>query len=277
MSRSDYQLLGAVAVAMLVAFVVNACFAVSVVPRAHADEVATLHDAINRYRVSQGLRPFLVDTKLVNASDAHNRWMRDNNCFAHQCPGEADPWQRMRDAGYPSPASEVIGRGYIDPATALKAWLDSAPHRSILLDGTYNRIGCAVDFYTTEPEGWLYTCVLAYTPHTPTPAPLPTETPMTLPPRTPVPLASRTPTPSPPAPTPDPRGRLPAGYLMRVWLPDGSNTASDCRMAGTSCFRVIQADYDLLNLAPFNPWLVTDYLFYAYCGLNGVMCEWIRK
>jgi hypothetical protein len=39
--------------------------------------------------------------------------MRDNNCFAHQCPGEADPWQRIRDAGdghEPPPDYEVWAR-----------------------------------------------------------------------------------------------------------------------------------------------------------------------
>ena len=60
-------------------------------PTARADDTVDIHFLISQYRISLGLQPFLVDARLVAASETHNRWMRDNNCFAHQCPGEADP------------------------------------------------------------------------------------------------------------------------------------------------------------------------------------------
>lgn len=199
------------------------------------------------------------------------------SCVSHHVPGGQDFPTRLASAGYGT-GGEVIGRAYVDAGSAVDAWLGSPLHRLIILDGQYNRIGCAEDRYSDAAEGWLYTCVLAYSPFTPTPALLPTETPLTLPPRTPAPLFTPTPRPSvSPSATPDPRGPLPAGYIMRVWLPDLGNTATDCRMAGTTCFRVIQADYDALNRAPFNPWLVTDYLFYTYCSLPGVWCEWSKR
>ena len=141
MTRSDYRMLGIVALAVFIAFLINACFAVSVTRRAHADDIVDIHSLINQYRVSQGLAPYLVDTRLTNASESHNLYMRNSDCFAHQCPGEADPWQRIRDAGYPSPASEVIGRGYPDAAAMLDGWQHSAGHNAILL-GNYRDMGC---------------------------------------------------------------------------------------------------------------------------------------
>ena len=108
---------------------------------ARADDTADIHYLINAYRISQGLPPFLVDARLVSASETHNRYMRDNDCFSHQCPGEADPWTRIRDAGYPSPASEVIGRGYGDAAAVLDGWKHSAGHNAILL-GNWRDMGC---------------------------------------------------------------------------------------------------------------------------------------
>ncbi len=108
---------------------------------ARADDTVDIHFLINQYRQSQGLQPFLVDPRLMTASEVHNRWMRDNNCFAHQCPGEADPWQRIRDAGYPSPASEVIGKGYGDAASVLDGWKHSSGHNAILL-GNWRDMGC---------------------------------------------------------------------------------------------------------------------------------------
>lgn len=141
MTRSDYRMLGIVALAVFIAFLVNACFAVSVTRRVRADDVTDIHSLINQYRASQGLPAYLVDARLSNASESHNLTMRNVNCFSHQCPGEADPGQRMRDAGYPSPASEVIGRGYLDAASVLDGWKHSAGHNAILL-GNYRDMGC---------------------------------------------------------------------------------------------------------------------------------------
>lgn len=181
MTRSDYRMLGLVAVTLLFAFLVNACFAVTVVPRARgADDVFEVHEFINWYRQSQGLQPFLVDARLSAASDAHNLYMRDHDCFSHVCAGEADPWQRMRDAGYPAPASEVIGMGYGDAASVVAGWKASSGHNAILL-GNWRDVGCAVLRDTGGGPWW--TCdfgtagVGSTLPPTVTPAP-PTLTPM---------------------------------------------------------------------------------------------------
>lgn len=136
-----YVYVALVIVLMVAGYALQACAGL-VAPVHGADAALEVHDLINQYRQSQGLPPFLVDARLMRASDAHNVYMRDNNCFAHQCPGEADPWQRMKTAGYPSPASEVIGRGYWDAASVVDGWKHSSGHNAILL-GNWRDMGCA--------------------------------------------------------------------------------------------------------------------------------------
>jgi hypothetical protein len=157
MTRTDYRLLAIVALIMTMLAIVNATFAVPVAPRAGGDDAVTL---INQYRASRGLVALRSDSRLAGAADFHNRWMRDNDCFAHQCAGEPDPWARIRAAGYSySKAGEVIGRGYQDAASVVSGWRNSAPHDAIITD-TYVDIGCAMLEDERSRETW-WTCALA--------------------------------------------------------------------------------------------------------------------
>ena len=247
-TKSDYRLLGLVAVALAFAFILNACLGVTVTRRAGAaapgDEAVTL---INAYRAGLGLAPLRTDARLVGAADFHNRWMRDNDCFAHQCPNEPGPGDRATAAGYPSAAvGEVIGRGYQDAAAVVTGWRNSPGHDAILR-GRYVDIGCAG---LVDSGGPWWTCDFG-TAGTG---------------RTPPPTAS----PGPPKPTPtlDRRGPLPAGWLMRVYIVDGS--LPQCSMVGVGCYRLLEIDYD------HTTWVVTDGLYGQYCT-RGYRCEWLRK
>ena len=257
MTRTDYRLLAIVALIMTMLAIVNATFAVPVAPRAGGDDAVTL---INQYRTSRGLAALRSDSRLVAAAEFHNRWMRDNNCFAHQCAGEPDPWQRIRASGYSyTTASEVIGRGYPDAAAVVAGWQSSAPHNAILLSA-YVDIGCAVLEGTGGP--W-WTCNLATggAPGAATVTPAPSPTPR-----------QSAPT---PAPSPSARPALPAGYVMEVTgrfgvfgLPRPTGCPS---LAGTDCLLTLRVDYDLSD------WSVTDYLYATYCARSDVTCRWRRK
>ena len=257
MTRTDYRLLAIVALIMTMLAIANATFAVSVAPRAGGDDAVTL---INQYRTSRGLAALRSDSHLVAAAEFHNRWMRDNNCFAHQCAGEPDPWQRIRASGYSyTTASEVIGRGYPDAAAVVAGWQSSAPHNAILLSA-YVDIGCAVLEGTGGP--W-WTCNLATggAPGAATVTPAPSPTPR-----------QSAPT---PAPSPSARPALPAGYVMEVTgrfgvfgLPRPTGCPS---LAGTDCLLTLRVDYDLSD------WSVTDYLYATYCARSDVTCRWRRK
>ncbi len=272
MTRSDYQMLVAVAVALLVALVLNAVFAVSVVPRARGagppapasggigEETVA---AINAYRATLGKPALRYDSRLAGAADFHNRWMRDHDCWAHQCPGEPDPWQRIKAAGYSyTTASEVIGRGYGDAASAVSGWRNSPPHNAIIT-GDYADAGCAMLAATQIGNGPWWTCDFGTggVPYQPTPAPLPTATPW---------WGAPTVVPSPTA-----RAGLPVGQLMEVtgrFGVFGLPRPSGCpALAGTDCLLTLQVDYGLSN------WAVTDYLYYTYCLRPDVTCRWPWK
>ena len=72
--------------------------------------------------------------------------------FAHVSPGGSSVSDRLRAAGYGSPgdgwrAGEALGWGTGNRATPdalVDAWLDSPPHRRILLQDVYREFGVGV-------------------------------------------------------------------------------------------------------------------------------------
>lgn len=202
------------------------------------DYAAEIVDLINQTRAASGLPALRHDARLAVAADAHNRWMRDNGCFAHICPGEPDVTQRMRNAGYPvMSGGENIGKGFGTPAAMLEGWLASEGHRAALLNTYWPDIGCGY-----LADGALWSCEFArgsdYVP-IPTTQPMPTRTPTPVS-RPPLPTAAPMPTARPPSP--------PAGWTMQV------------------------------ELSPVAGWDVWDRAFYSFCqGLPGVTCRWVRR
>lgn len=213
-----------------------------------SDYANQLYTLINQQRALNGnLPPLRPDSRLADAADFHNRWMRDNNCFAHQCSGEPDPWARIRNAGYPMQGGgETIGAGYRTPQDMVNGWMNSSGHRAILL-GSLPDIGCGYLAAPSSTYGTYWTCDFASgggtapaptrtsvpataTPSAPTATPTRTPTLAATPTRTPTPTATRTPTgpaptatrtPTGPAPTPTrtPTPGLPPGGQTIVLTP----------------------------------------------------------
>ena len=172
------------------------------------DYVNQLYSLINQQRALNGNLPALrPDSRLADAADFHNRWMRDNTCFAHQCSGEPDPWTRIRNAGYPMQGgSETIGAGYRTPQDMVNGWMNSSGHRAILL-GSLPDIGCGYLSAPSSAYGTYWTCDFASGGGT-APAPTRTPVPATSTPSAPAATPTRTPTPTPtrtaPAASPTP-------------------------------------------------------------------------
>ncbi len=157
------------------------------------DYVQQLIYLMNQERAQQSLPPLTANRNLNDAADFHNRWMLDNNCFDHVCPGEPDPMQRMRNAGYPLlSGGENIGQGYQTPADMVDGWMNSSGHRANIL-GNWVDVGCG---FLQGPSGSYlqryWTCNYAR-PSGAQPTPTPTPPPN---PTTPAVTATRTPTPS---------------------------------------------------------------------------------
>jgi uncharacterized protein YkwD len=124
---------------------VAACAAANAEPgsRSRAALRAALRCAVNAERGAHGLSTLRADRHLNRAARRHARDMVRHHYFAHERPG----WTfagRLAAAGWTGTrAAEAIAWGCDGRGSALAtlgAWLESPPHRAILL-GDYARAG----------------------------------------------------------------------------------------------------------------------------------------
>jgi uncharacterized protein YkwD len=103
---------------------------------------------VNRKRAAEGLHALRLDRRLQRAATRHARDMVKHDYFAHQRDGGPDLTERLDRAGWNGSAwGETIAYGCGasgSPKATLRGWLDSPPHRSIILSGSYRRGGLGV-------------------------------------------------------------------------------------------------------------------------------------
>jgi hypothetical protein len=107
---------------------------------------------VNAERNKAGLGPMVADVRLNRAAEMHSQLMSAIGQMSHQLPGQADPFQRMRDQGVSfSSASENVAAGQTSEAQVHDSWMNSAGHRANIL-GPYNAFGYgrSGNFYTQE-------------------------------------------------------------------------------------------------------------------------------
>jgi uncharacterized protein YkwD len=103
---------------------------------------------VNRKRAANGLGRLKADRRIQRAATRHARDMQRHNYFAHQRPGGPDLSSRLERAGWHGRAAgETIAYGcgpLASPKATLRAWMNSPPHRAIILSGTYHHGGVGV-------------------------------------------------------------------------------------------------------------------------------------
>jgi uncharacterized protein YkwD len=103
---------------------------------------------VNRKRAANGLKALRLDRKLQRAAGNHARDMVRHDYFAHQRDGGPDLSERLDRVGWNGDAwGETIAYGCGSsgsPRATLKAWMNSPPHRAVVLSGTYRRGGLGV-------------------------------------------------------------------------------------------------------------------------------------
>ena len=160
---------------------------------------------INSERAAQGLPPLTIDSRLVEAARRHSQDMATNNFFDHIGSDGSTPGQRIREAGYSySRAGETIAGGYSSPSSVVQGWMNSPPHRAILL-GDFVHVGVGYVFNPNSRYGHYWTANFA------SPSgwnPTPTYTPS--------PTPTLTPTPASPTPSPEECGDLNNDTLVDV-------------------------------------------------------------
>jgi uncharacterized protein YkwD len=100
---------------------------------------------VNRKRAARGLGALAIDRRIQRAAGRHARDMVRHDYFAHQRPGGPDLTTRLNRAGWHGSAwGETIAYGCAGAGTAratMRAWMNSPPHKQILLSGKYRDTG----------------------------------------------------------------------------------------------------------------------------------------
>jgi uncharacterized protein YkwD len=103
---------------------------------------------VNQKRAAHGLAALKVDRRIQRAAGRHARDMQRHHYFAHQRNGGPDLTTRLHKAGWHGSAwGETIAYGcgpLGSPRATVRAWLNSPPHRAIILSGTYRHGGVGV-------------------------------------------------------------------------------------------------------------------------------------
>jgi uncharacterized protein YkwD len=134
---------------------VAAAAAPAAVPAEADAEPATAHASsaergivrlINRLRARHGLRPLRSSTPLAQAADHHSRDMLAHEFLAHHSSDGTPFALRVRRF---APARRVGENVAVitaagDPAQVVDLWLQSPPHRAVLLSPRFRRIGVAL-------------------------------------------------------------------------------------------------------------------------------------
>ncbi len=116
---------------------------------------------VNEVRDSAGVRQVGSDERLERAAQRHSGAMDSGNFFSHNSPNGASPLTRIRSTGYLAGASNWgIGEnlrwgsgGQGSPRVAITSWMQSPPHRSIMLSGRYREVGIGVAFGSPNGGG----------------------------------------------------------------------------------------------------------------------------
>jgi uncharacterized protein YkwD len=120
---------------------------------ARADQVrGAVRCLVNSTRAQHGLPPLRESGRLLVAARRHSRDMVRRRYFEHVSPDGATVTDRVKRTGYLSGASdwalgEDIGWGtgmLASPAAIVQAWMNSPPHRAVILNGRYRQVGVGI-------------------------------------------------------------------------------------------------------------------------------------
>lgn len=110
----------------------------------HTSPEQRVVELINKQRARHGLRALKVDGGLVTVARRHSRDMVRRNYFSHRSKSGSDPADRIAQAGGIGAIGEDIAWGtgsYSTPSAIVKLWLNSPPHRRVLLAKDLKYVG----------------------------------------------------------------------------------------------------------------------------------------
>jgi len=107
---------------------------------------------VNGQRIAHGLSPLRASRSLRVAAESHGSDMVAHRFFAHVSPFAGAITDRARRSGYIRPVDDfelgediAWGEGVLStPAAIVTAWMNSPPHRAVILDGDFHDVGVGV-------------------------------------------------------------------------------------------------------------------------------------
>jgi uncharacterized protein YkwD len=122
-----------------------------------------LFEAINDQRAAAGLRPVQADSSITDLTRARSTDMAERNYFSHTTPEGGKFLDALTGRGITFKyAGEILARNNYPSAeaaqAALQTYLNSPPHKAVLLDGRYNYIGLGHAF-SAEDEMQYFTVI----------------------------------------------------------------------------------------------------------------------
>ena len=102
---------------------------------------------INAFRRSHGLKPVVLDQRLIRAASVSARYQAGHGKIGHRGAGGSRPWDRARSAGYsPILTAENVASGQKSFSQAMRGWEGSPEHKRNLLLPEAQAAGIAVSY-----------------------------------------------------------------------------------------------------------------------------------
>ena len=117
---------------------------------------------INTQRTKRGLIALRADGGLATVSRRHSADMLRRQYFAHSYPGGSTVTSRLKQVCGAGILGEDIAWGsaaYSTPTSTVSRWMNSPPHRAIILTSTFRYLGVgrAAGTFLKNPGAAIYT------------------------------------------------------------------------------------------------------------------------
>jgi uncharacterized protein YkwD len=129
---------------LAVALIATPAASARVAVSTHTSSEQSVVKLINKQRARHGLRALKTDGSLITVARAHSRDMIKRNYFSHRSKTGTDPGDRIARAGGTGAIGEDLAWGtgsYASPSAIVKLWLNSPPHRRVLLAKDLRYVG----------------------------------------------------------------------------------------------------------------------------------------
>jgi len=135
--------------------------AIALPPQSPLDPAATPAEMllwyINEARRLHGLAPVAYNYELSIAAQMHTVDMAGNPEIMHGGSDGSRPAERQRRYGYPGAyAGEAVAWGWESPVPVVEFWVNSPPHRTLILNPAATEVGVGFRAEGTAPNLWYW-------------------------------------------------------------------------------------------------------------------------